>query len=686
MNFEEDCNIGNFINRGAYGSVYYCTDGEYAIKVVDQVSSNPFKDVSYSEIDSTCRIRSPYLIKCSYIFGKGECNKKLRIAYKLDLCGPTIANILVQKRGSLKVTDYKDFKSLFLTSCFGVRHLHRNNCFHLDLSVGNILVSYPQGEKKTAKIIDPGLSMYTERDSNYNLIPISTRELKVTATSRPPEVYTQQFSRSLIYTYTDKVDVWSLGILFLFYFAGINITEFFFMRGETDQDFLAIIKKMFFDKEVAIIAIREIMSHSRISDNDNERDSFVHLIKGMLMYNPDERLNIEEVVDHEYFSSLKEFFPASNIECNNNIVSPMNSDIPFSDAKMKGVKVLFFTAQSMGNKISMSTFCLSLDIYMRLSISIYDDIEYHQCIIIALLSLRFAYGIYYSLNDDIISKAITGSQDLYKRSGGRGKIEDNMIKYEGKCLKFMRGIIHYHYYYNLCETMEEVVHVIKSVFYSRNMELMGNYMCIDFNKLISKIREDYPKLGNSSKIDTFNKYTIARSNIDEGSKLNNAKIESLRRMVSIICTVHNKYNIEVICVMYDLFFSYISSITEYNTDVLKFLPEACFYLIYSITVDGTKSDIPDNYMKDKKFTDTMSALEESNYFEVALQSRYISIFGSDENIVKFFAYIVFCNGDVDVIVATYNDWNLEAIAEYLINEPDLEYDTNYLIGAQPKHR
>lgn len=715
MNTEDVCEIGDFLKGGNYGGVYFSPDRKTVIKVpIGKVDENTMGRTSYPEVDSTCRINSPYLIKCLSIYPRDECRKGSDISYRLELCDGTVQDVLVTNPDVIRNISYTNYKTLFLTACLGIRHLHRNDLFHLDISTGNILYKIDANNKMISKIIDPGISLYTERDSNFNLLPIESKNLKVTITTRSPEIIEQQYNRTLRhFTYTDKVDIWSLGIMFLMFAA--NTSPDIYLKGyyHNDKNVLMKLKRDFGTPKDTDNTIIKYVRRSLI--RNEEKISFTNLITGMLQYNPANRFSIEDVIDHPYFSihpEGKTTMMKTPINFKKNIQSTLpnfsidippviRSSEPYNAKKMRGIELIRVIC---GNNrgLKTATYCLALDIYMRLSISITDDLPSSDFDTISMLSLRFADGIYNTINNsNNLESELLEMANVYPPGINGKNLLQNMVKHEGICLKFMKGIIKHHYFYNLCETMEEVVHIVDLIFNRKGNEtLLSNYMAIDFRELVKKIREKNGTITSSpqtSKINNFGTFLDVQTRMKNEDKTVKkpptprmfkpvktiTKIDVLNKMVKVIYQSIEVYDVSTIGVMYDLFFSYISSITTNTSRMFKFLPEACVYLIHSMIEDASKEQIPEHLTNDSDFIYTMNTLKASPYFAFSLKSRYLNIFKTDEQILKFYVYVVFYNGDVIDSLEMYNSWDLEKINEELKTKPDVSLNLMYQIGVQP---
>lgn len=178
--------------------------------------------------------------------------------------------------------------------CLGLSFLHSHNILHLDLKLENILVfgTTPKDVRMStssilneprAVITDFGLSLYcVDHKSRF-----SNKEL-VTITYRPPEILFSKKS-SLKY-YTDKVDIWSLGILFIRMLTGITIFP-------DARKVRLNLKRLFGDKT------RNKTISNYLKDIPN-KNILIPLISSMLSINPSSRPSISQILSNPIFSQF----------------------------------------------------------------------------------------------------------------------------------------------------------------------------------------------------------------------------------------------------------------------------------------------------------------------------------------------------------------------------------------------
>ena len=96
----------------------------------------------------------------------------------------------------------------------GLNHIHKNNILHLDLKLDNIMIT-----NNLIKIIDFGSAEFMIDNVVY------TKEIKCTATHRPPEGFVESLNRNLnkIFVFDLGFDIWSFGIVMYEILFGVPI-------------------------------------------------------------------------------------------------------------------------------------------------------------------------------------------------------------------------------------------------------------------------------------------------------------------------------------------------------------------------------------------------------------------------------------------------------------------------------
>ena len=173
----------NFLNEGTFSSVYSFRD-KYAIKMV---KNNLCKNLDIiPEISILLSLKSDNIINC---YGTFIYNEKL--CFIMDKYSCTLNEYIFNS--------LENKKSVIEQITSGLKFLHDNSILHLDLCCKNILIN-DNGIPK-AFISDFSLSCKT------NNLQIYSKNSKISPINRP---YENLKGSNL---YSDKSDIWSLGII-----------------------------------------------------------------------------------------------------------------------------------------------------------------------------------------------------------------------------------------------------------------------------------------------------------------------------------------------------------------------------------------------------------------------------------------------------------------------------------------
>lgn len=177
--------------------------------------------------------------------------------------------------------DYKgisadDAKHLFLQLADAINFMHSKNIAHRDLKLENILIT--NSHPKTLKIVDFGFA------ARGDVLTKTCFTLEYVA----PEILTN-------ISYSRKCDIWALGVILYILLCGdapFRPDDENSSRDEhIDQISAKILKGAF----------AESYSWSKVSNSAKD------LIRRMLMVNQDERLNIKDVINHEWLISFRKY-------------------------------------------------------------------------------------------------------------------------------------------------------------------------------------------------------------------------------------------------------------------------------------------------------------------------------------------------------------------------------------------
>jgi serine/threonine protein kinase len=294
--------IEGSLGRGSYAEVYTVTkEGKtYALKIQKLSAGNNGIDISVLiESDILKRINQPNLVRCVDIF-----IERGNIYYVLEKGETTLFNYVISNcQASKNLLLYYAFQVL----C-GLDYLHQHRLIHTDLKPENMLL-FSDG---TLKITDFGL---LRRDFGQN------KRLSGTVIYLAPELALKKEN------YTDKIDIWSVGLLL---FEMVFKTELFKhvkITGDKFQDqALAIFTTLGWPLEgtelyelalpilkfqtakiglglLAQVNQKKVMQAVSVFRGD--LIELTTLIRSCLAYDPKERPSAATILKHAFFSDYK---------------------------------------------------------------------------------------------------------------------------------------------------------------------------------------------------------------------------------------------------------------------------------------------------------------------------------------------------------------------------------------------
>jgi len=354
--------IGDFkiikkIGVGSFGKVFEVEkDGKiYALKVIEKA------DVSLRELDIMGRLRHPNLMSSEMIV----CDDK-KLGILMEKAEKDLFHAIYEK--SFSISDrLKVLKSISK----GVKFLHNSGYLHLDLKPCNILIF----EGNHAKITDFSLSMRIEKNSKYypsKLTTIDHRPINVLYGSR---------------NYTEKDDVWSLGLIFL---RVLSLGKSLFSKFK-EKDFKADKVRKRYEEKLSSEVIEDTLNTYLSNLEKPLRNKTVKLLLKMLEFEPKYRASMDDVLN--YFDIKEDI--TDDINEDNYELKPIIPDFECNLKNYEGFDAL--VKLSMKIPINLETFFLAADMYQRiLPIRRHHDDEcqdYKYTVYVATLSLYMATKI-----------------------------------------------------------------------------------------------------------------------------------------------------------------------------------------------------------------------------------------------------------------------------------------------------
>ena len=475
---EVKCVIGAKLGSGTYGDVYQVTDKE-VIKIYKDVDPNKATQIdSTAELDILFRLRSPFLLKGLAIQTPGACydpngSKIQSLSLRMELLTGQSFNLV-------KHISYSKLKEVFLHYALGLRCMHRNNYLHLDLKPYNMMYGGTQ-DNPIGVLIDFGLALGTYRGADNKLMPIRSSDVRITCGYRPPECLRDD------HVYSDKADIWSLGISYLEFLTGKFVYDY-----NKDQQFIdekqsdGKVRKVHSHEKTSLLQFQKLADPTKIRKNleaymenipKEDKKAFTDLMVGMLDLDQVKRFDIERVIDDKFFSTAKEKvkeFPGNH--CDSVLVKQSISEVVFDQSRYDGLQFLLSLLQTYWRFARTEMLFCSVDVYMRAIAGIGPNVNMDTIKDVAKCSILITHRLFYGIID--IPEAVFQSLSAWK-------LEPTIIQYLG-------GIIRRPYLYDACESVDELVSICHHLFRNNDLKLLHHYLHIDINAYVQSVRESLP--------------------------------------------------------------------------------------------------------------------------------------------------------------------------------------------------
>ena len=348
------------IGEGNFGEIYKVKDSSGKIFAVKMVEPSKLK---YIELDILTRLRSPYLIKSLH---DPIIEIKDRFGIKMELKENSLRNLNAER------IPYLQLKRIILSCLLGLKCMNEKGFIHHDIALRNILYSEKDGDY-IAYIGDFGMSL---RCINA-YVGVNTSRV-ISGRYTPYEILVSLTKEDKNFRYSDKTDVWSLGICFLELLG----SKFRFQTIEKQIEFFKEMNEDYIEER--------IRAYNNNKMSQKEELYLKELIVNMLRLDPDERISTKEINSLGFVKNYH-----MNYECILNKPKEMFY-IPFLPEKSyHGIERInnFFKKH---NKLLIDRYFLSVQIFLRILNTIEESVT---------------QDYFYSLIDDSISSALNYYSD-----------------------------------------------------------------------------------------------------------------------------------------------------------------------------------------------------------------------------------------------------------------------------------
>ena len=355
---------GKALGEGSFGEVSLVERNGYPYVMkkmkVDKDEDGEFEPSSFQnpiELDIMFRLNSPYLVEGVDITVAGECDPD-----SVGVVQEFIAGNLLEDVDKMS---YSDKKRCMLDLALGLNCLHTNKFLHLDIKLENAL--YHKEKKPRAVLIDYGLVAYCPKGVEEG---VDTSD-RGTVYYYSPKVAKAPEKES--FHYTDKDDIWSLGITFCEFMVSIHEIYSMLDANSTDDDkkFLKKINQhhTYYLNKKNIDEFLEKIILSDIKISKKEKELFKSLVKGMLDLDENKRFNIKQVIDHPFFSGIEE--SKFCVKRQSQIFSLDHVD---TDIIKKGIDTIMYKAKEFISGRPLEILFMAIDIYLRVLAQASDDV------------------------------------------------------------------------------------------------------------------------------------------------------------------------------------------------------------------------------------------------------------------------------------------------------------------------
>lgn len=428
------------IGKGHSSNVYKVEDEDgkkFALKVVKS------GDLNFTELDILSRLKSPYLVRS--VDDRSVIESNLGNGITMELKNSSLKNLNTE---TIPPGQIKRIISCLLN---GIKCMHEKGFLHLDIKLDNVVYDNIGGVY-TAYITDFGMSMRCN-DSYKGIV----REFRLGALKYSSYELLEDSKR---FIYSDKSDVWSLGISILMLLGFKYQIDFSKYRSRREKRQKV---REFWSSLNILDTITETVKNNKFSEID--KIDLYELLSNMIVLDPKKRISSKD------FDKLR-FFNSNVLENKCYLSKPKEIlYIPYSStAVIEGINNLRTYFQNVGN-FDLEIYFLSIEIFIRMMA--YSSMEISNENLQKKIQISFLVSMkYYKKIDDIPKE----SKELLKNN--------SYI-----VAKYLNGDIAPNTYYYKAKFIEDLILVDQIVL--KNYNLICFYSYMDPDALFSYFRQNY---------------------------------------------------------------------------------------------------------------------------------------------------------------------------------------------------
>ena len=381
------------------------------------------------EIDILSRINHPHIMHLRKIITSQDCTMQ-GIALVLPLANRSLPDILTDPSLSTK-----DKLPILYKLATALEFMHRNHILYLNIKKENVVLqgSHPY-------LIDFTLSTYVDdiikgRDDLH--------DVRITIDYRAPEI----LNGSTIYN--AATDIWSFGIMMLYFIAGGSIFKLDF-NHVTNTEFASVLVETFCPENST-----NILNQLLMNLNPNYKNLCSNLLQRILCINQNERLTAQQIVNHPLFDTVR-----TSIDGTINKSSETPYDIPSDHRDI--LKILIDWGRKLYDTSNIDMLFLAIDLFHR-GTRFYITDGPNNRMVLAVTCLYMAAKL-------TNNKAYPMS-DYYKEFTDTIPVltEEAILSTEINLIRQLSGILYVMDLYKACNSMEELKVVFFEIIMSRDL-------------------------------------------------------------------------------------------------------------------------------------------------------------------------------------------------------------------------
>ena len=301
------------LGKGTYGEVYMTKKGQikkpFATKIVHKklLTNDKLKDSLKKEIEILIEIKHENIVKLYEVI-----ENKDSFFLVMELCnGGSLSKCLEKYKEKYKKPFSEEIVQYLMKQIVtAIKYCHNRNILHRDIKPDNILIKFNSEEdinninmlKSTVKIIDFGFARYLPESESASTLVGSPAYMDPGMLEKYSKLKKKEKSKN--YTYNEKVDIWSLGVIC--YEMSIGALPF---NINNLEELLNDEKK------------------GKYSLPTNLSKELVSFINGMLRYDLNKRLSIDDLYVHEFLNKPYNELNKINVSYKDKIEFDINSSI-----------------------------------------------------------------------------------------------------------------------------------------------------------------------------------------------------------------------------------------------------------------------------------------------------------------------------------------------------------------------